>query len=95
MKVPAVVVPVAGTVAGVVVGAIADKKLGEWGELGTLYTADTYTLAYHDLLLIVVGFFLVLFGGRIHRFVKYFGLGFLAYNLGEELYEIITKEASF
>ena len=89
-----IAVPVLGTVAGVVVGAIADKELSKQ-ELGIAFQSGKFVLAYHDLALIIVGFILVLFGGRIHRFVKYFGLGFLAYNLGEEIYELATGEVSF
>ena len=89
-----IVVPVLGTVSGIVVGAIADKELGKQ-DLGVAFSTARYTLAIHDLILIIVGFVLVMFGGRIHRFVKYFGLGFLAYNLGEEIYELATGATSF
>lgn len=75
----------------VIIGGFVGKYL-DWElnrRFGTpIFSYDTHVLTQADVGCIIIGMLLALFGSRVHSFLKWLGVGILAFELVEELYEI-------
>lgn len=68
---------------GVALGKIIDVALHNQPAKQLSKTLDTA-----DIISAIIGLLMVMFGGKIHRLVKYLGLGIFAFEVAEEIGEL-------
>lgn len=96
-KVSGQTTPIIGVVLGVLMGYLLDRGIDQAlpVESRVLWRSNGFVIGVNDLAVIIIGFALLFLGGKMHRIVKYMGLGILGFELAEELYELTTGAPSF
>lgn len=94
-RIPMGATPVLGTILGVFIGwylnSVLHTEMSKTSGYAPLFTSGNFNLWTHEIIVIVIGFLLMMFGGRIHRIVKFMGLGIVASEVGFKLFEASGK----
>jgi len=75
---------------GIVLGLFLHQKINEsFPTTEPLVKAEGYWLTTPDVVAIVVSFLVMVFGGKMHRFVRWIGVGMFAGCIATELSEVM------
>ena len=74
---------------GMIAGLYLHKAVQSFPMGDPLVKTEGYWLTVQDVLAVAISFVVMLFGGRIHRFVRWIGVGMFGACVAVELYEAI------